>query len=303
MTAPQTDLPDSLLNQRFFDACDAEDAAIAESLAPGADPWWKPSEDSQTALWFAVFGSRADILEAMLANPQFQEAVRDPRSDDLLWCAIPNGSPRALSLLLPFFIGGRLDAIQPGSPQGPSPKETALMFAAKNNPPLVGLLLESGADPLRTDAQGRDSLMAVAGSWWRGAVQTQAISALLACSDLARVDQQGRNALMLAAETGSLEAVQALKPFFDAGALDHQGVDAFSMALREKNWPCVDFLGCDVSPRLLAEALDVAGAAQLPRSAAFLEAGSLRAAAFEGPAGESDFLRDISIAKRFPRSL
>jgi len=293
------------LNLRFFNACDIEDAELAQELAPHADPWWQPA-NSLTALWFAAFGGRAEILRVMLAQPQFREAVCDKNSDELLRISAANGTIESVSTLLPFFQNERIDAVATGEKGTRSSGETALIVAAAANPSLVPLLLESGADPLKTDSHGQDALMTMVGPWRHRAFPAEELDLLAKRSDLARRNAQGRNALMIAAESGSTEMLRRLKPLFDASLRDNEGLDAFGIAVEKKQWACVDFLGRDVSLERLSGAFVAAGRdrEKMPRAAAAIEAESLRESAFEASGDGSGALSSQSPPnRRAPRSL
>lgn len=167
----------------------------APSAARDATP-----EIADRALLMAAEAGRTDLVAFALENGADIEA-RDnrPQRATALHLAIEGGHYPAVRLLLQR--GADANSVNANG-------HTPLMVAADaRDDPLMGVeLIGAGANVNATATDGRTALMAAAGRGHENFVELLLLNR--AAPDV--VDEAGRSALLLAAEDGSLESVEAL---------------------------------------------------------------------------------------------
>lgn len=212
-------------------ACARRGAAVRVLLAAGADPGVRDLDGRTSLLEAARLGSVASMRALLAAGADPDATAMDGTT------ALLQGILATRQEVIPPLLAARADPNRPDR-QG----RTALMLGPKKEfaggtdivTEVIRPLLAAGADPNRPDRYGRTALMYAVGKKWdssyREGIQPlgdkgnpdagKLVDALLAAGARPNVaDNDGRTALMYAAEACSVDATNSL---IDAGASVHQ---------------------------------------------------------------------------------
>ncbi|WP_197440962.1 ankyrin repeat domain-containing protein [Thalassoglobus neptunius] len=179
------------------DAAEAQDWDEVARLIESNSPVTASQPDGMTALHWATFRDRVDIVKLLLSkgsdpNAQTRYAITP------LVIACENGSAKAIATLLE--AGADASYELPG-------RETPLMLAARTGTAEgVRHLLKHGANPDASERKGQTALM-----WAAAKGNVQAVDALVeGGADLNRSLKTGFTAMMFAARNGHADVVHRL---------------------------------------------------------------------------------------------
>ncbi|MCY2986094.1 MAG: ankyrin repeat domain-containing protein [Planctomycetota bacterium] len=200
-------------NDRLVDAVERRDWAVAKELLKDGTQIATTQPDGMTALHWAVFHQRSEIVTQLLASGASVDALTHYEVTPL-GIACLQADVECVRLLVE--AGADVNRAQPGG-------ETPLITAARNgSAKVLKTLIENGANTDATERKGQTALM-----WAAAQGNGEAVQVLIdSGADLRMELKSGFNAMMFAAREGRIDVVRRL---LDAG------VDVNAIMGKDKN--------------------------------------------------------------------
>ena len=200
-------------SDRLVDAIERRDWVSAKELLKDKKQFALTQPDGMTALHWAVFHQRSDLVKQLLESGASADALTHYEVTPL-GIACVQADIECVRLLV--AAGADANRAQPGG-------ETPLMTAAKNgNADVLKTLIGSGAKTDATERKGQTALM-----WAAAEGNAEAVQVLIDSGANLRLElKSGFNAMMFAAREGRIDVVRRL---LDAG------VDVNAIMGKDKN--------------------------------------------------------------------
>ena len=188
-------------NSTLVDAIERSDWTTANVLLKDQKQIELAQPDGMTALHWAVFHKRSDIVKQLLACGASVDAITQYEVTPL-WIGCLQGDHECVQLLV--GAGANVNCEHPGG-------ETPLMTAAKNgSPEVLKTLIKRGAKVDVVERKGQTALM-----WAAAEGNGEAVQVLIDAGADVKIElKSGFNAMMFAAREGRIDVVRRL---LDAG--------------------------------------------------------------------------------------
>jgi len=178
-------------------AIENRDWIAVEELRSDPEQIKRSQPDGMTALHWAVFHKRTELVQQLLSNGAVADALTQYEVTPLSIGCLQGD---AVSVKMLAVAGADVNRIMPGG-------EVPLMTAARNgNADVLRVLLKQGANVDANERKGQTALM-----WAAAEGNGEAVQVLIdAGADLKRELKSGFNAMMFAARDGRIEVVRRL---------------------------------------------------------------------------------------------